>query len=255
MENELLDLSKETTYAEKVELLGKLLDSESTLFSKKMRDWLVKDGTHPHAVSFVSPHSIKIVSHISLVLCLLITISLSLSFSDALKVLIHYVTRPAKTEGQQEATDNGLPFTILNSEEYIISSNKRRDALLASEAEKKELREVHTLPEPTPHCASGEGPNGTDLSFAHFVVPLQLQKQNGEEDSLEDEDEDDDFAFSKEAKRADKAAEVFVYQAGSLPQDFIDKNLEDIGIPPPSLRTPGLGLFAHLAPSASPAMQ
>lgn len=158
MENELLDLSKETTYAEKVELLGKLLDSESTLFSKKMRDWLVKD--------------------------------------DALKVLIHYVTRPAKTEGQQEATDNGLPFTILNSEEYIISSNKRRDALLASEAEKKELRE--------------------------------LQKQNGEEDSLEDEDEDDDFAFSKEAKRADKAAEVFVYQAGSLPQDFIDKNLEDI---------------------------
>jgi hypothetical protein len=60
-----------------------------------------------------------------------------------------------------------------------------------------------------------------------------LQKQNGEEDSLEDEDEDDDFAFSKEAKRADKAAEVFVYQAGSLPQDFIDKNLEDIGIPPP----------------------
>jgi len=65
------------------------------------------------------------------------------------------------------------------------------------------------------------------------VVLLQLQKQNGEEDSLEDEDEDDDFAFSKEAKRADKAAEVFVYQAGSLPQDFIDKNLEDIGIPPP----------------------
>lgn len=56
MENELLDLSKETTYAEKVELLGKLLDSESTLFSKKMRDWLVKDGTlTPHAVSFDMP--------------------------------------------------------------------------------------------------------------------------------------------------------------------------------------------------------
>jgi len=163
MENDLLDLSKETTHAEKVELLGRLLDSESTLFSKKMRDWLVKD--------------------------------------DALKVLIHYVTRPAaKTEeGQQQPAEDangGLPFTILSSEEYIISSNKRRDALLASEAEKKELRE--------------------------------LQKQNGEDDSLEDEDEDDDFAFSKEAKRADKAAEVFVYQAGSLPQDFIDKNLEDI---------------------------
>jgi hypothetical protein len=45
MENDLLDLSKETTHAEKVELLGRLLDSESTLFSKKMRDWLVKDGT------------------------------------------------------------------------------------------------------------------------------------------------------------------------------------------------------------------
>ena len=91
------------------------------------------------------------------------------------------------------------------------------------------------------------------------MVPLQLQKQNGEEDSLEDEDEDDDFAFSKEAKRADKAAEVFVYQAGSLPQDFIDKNLEDIGIPPPTqeekMRTSGLGLFAHLVPSAPLAMQ
>lgn len=154
-ENDLLDLSKETTHDEKVELLGRLLDSESTLFSKKMRDWLVKD--------------------------------------DALKILIHYVTRPAKKEAEQQ--EAALAFSILNSEEYIISSNKRRDALLASEAEKKELRE--------------------------------LQKQNGEE-SLEDEDEDDDFAFSKEAKRADKAAEVFVYQAGSLPQDFIDRNLEDI---------------------------
>jgi hypothetical protein len=73
---------------------------------------------------------------------------------DALKVLIHYVTRPAaKTEeGQQqpaEQANGGLPFTILNSEEYIISSNKRRDALLASEAEKKELREV-----PLPHVPS-----------------------------------------------------------------------------------------------------
>jgi hypothetical protein len=69
----------------------------------------------------------------------------------------------------------------------------------------------------------------------------QQQKLNGEDDSLEDEDEDDDFAFSKEAKRADKAAEVFVYQAGSLPQDFIDRNLEDIGsfyLPPPIHSSP-----------------
>jgi len=152
MENELLDLSKETTYAEKVELLGKLLDSESTLFSKKMRDWLVKDGTlTPTPFRLTCP--LGSFPHISLALCSLITISLPLPLplSDALKVLIHYVTRPAKTEGQQEASEHGLPFTILNSEEYIISSNKRRDALLASEAEKKELREVHhALPESTP---------------------------------------------------------------------------------------------------------
>lgn len=52
-ENDLLDLTKETTYDEKVELLGKLLDSESTLFSKKMRDWLVKDGTaRPASIFF-----------------------------------------------------------------------------------------------------------------------------------------------------------------------------------------------------------
>ncbi len=112
-----------------------------------------------------------------------------------LKILLQFVTRtPARTEGEE---DTSLNFTILNSEEYIISSNRRRDALLASEAEKKELRE---------------------------------DKSDDEEE--DEEDDEDDFAFSKEAKRADKAAEVFVYQIGSLPQDFIDKNLEIIGIAP-----------------------
>jgi hypothetical protein len=47
-EHELIDLEKEQTYQEKYELMEKLLDSESTLFSKKMRDWLIKDGATPH---------------------------------------------------------------------------------------------------------------------------------------------------------------------------------------------------------------
>jgi len=187
-ENEALDLSRETTYEEKVDILGRLLDSESTLYSRKVRDWLTQD--------------------------------------DALKVLSRYVTRPAKqasparsaapttdeagsAQQQQQETPAkeaaaASTFTILPSEEYIISSNRRRDALLASEAEKKEMRELQKQ--------------------------QQQQQSSGDDETptVEEEEDDDDFAFSKEAKRADKAAEVFVYQVSSLPQDFMDKNLEDI---------------------------
>jgi hypothetical protein len=166
-ENDLLDLSKETTHDEKVELLGRLLDSESTLFSKKMRDWLVKDGTS--ATPSLSlpllracggrPSNPIFTPLIYVLTCYLLdrmcrsfyllhsfawrlTHALPLGLPDALKILIHYVTRPAKKEAEQQ--EAALAFSILNSEEYIISSNKRRDALLASEAEKKELREART---------------------------------------------------------------------------------------------------------------
>lgn len=149
-EHELIDLEKEQTFEEKVELMEKLLDSESTLFSKKMRDWLIKD--------------------------------------DVLDILISFVTRPPTLSKEEE--QNGLAFEVLRSEEYVQSSNRRRDALLASEAEKK----------------------------------VETEQREGEDV----EDEDEDFTFSKEAKRADKAAEVFVYQAASFPQDFIDQKLEHI---------------------------
>jgi hypothetical protein len=89
-------------------------------------------------------------------------------------------------------------FEILKSEEYTQSSNRRRDALLATEAEKKAEAE-----------AKGEGGDAAENL---------------------DDDEDEDFTFSKEAKRADKAAEVFVYQAASFPQDFIDRQLEHMGM-------------------------
>jgi hypothetical protein len=88
-----LSVTRQSTHEAKVELLGRLLDSDNTLFSKQVRDWLAHE--------------------------------------DGLKILIHYVTRPGVS-----STDT--PFTILHSEEYIHSSNRRRDALIASEEERRQ---------------------------------------------------------------------------------------------------------------------
>ncbi len=46
IEHELIDLGRNMSFEEKCELMEKLLDSESTLLSKRMRDWLVKEGKY-----------------------------------------------------------------------------------------------------------------------------------------------------------------------------------------------------------------
>jgi len=139
-ETQLVDEAKEHTYEEKVGLLEKLLDSDSTLFGSKIRDWLLK--------------------------------------KDACDILLQFITRPAEVEDEDSSR-------LLNSDEYILSSNRRRDALLA-EAD----------------------PAGSD--------------RTGESE------EEEELQFSMEAKRADKAAEVFVYQASYFPDEFFEENLEHL---------------------------
>ena len=96
---------------------------------------------------------------------------------DSCEILLRFIIRPPEVE--EDSTK------ILNSDEYILSSNRRRDALLA-EAE-PERREGETS------------------------------------------EEEEELQFSVEAKRADKAAEVFVYQTSYFPDEFFEENLEKLG--------------------------
>jgi len=54
-ESSLLDESKPQSVEEQVGLLEKLLDSDSTLFSSKIRDWLLKKG-RPQPLVFMEVH-------------------------------------------------------------------------------------------------------------------------------------------------------------------------------------------------------
>eukprot|EP00005_Dracoamoeba_jomungandri_P005080 CAMPEP_0174258370 /NCGR_PEP_ID=MMETSP0439-20130205/7367_1 /TAXON_ID=0 /ORGANISM="Stereomyxa ramosa, Strain Chinc5" /LENGTH=662 /DNA_ID=CAMNT_0015341847 /DNA_START=17 /DNA_END=2005 /DNA_ORIENTATION=- len=130
---------KEKDFEDKSEEMRWLLDSETTLFSSTMRDWLLTD--------------------------------------DVCEILIRYITRVP-----EDIAGIPSPDEPVDSEEFIFSSNQRRDALLADE---------------------------TDL------------------DDYSSSDEED-LQFSVEAKRADKAGEVFNYQAGSFPQHFVDNKLETL---------------------------
>lgn len=42
-----LSVTRQSTHEAKVELLGRLLDSDNTLFSKQVRDWLAHEGGMP----------------------------------------------------------------------------------------------------------------------------------------------------------------------------------------------------------------
>jgi len=137
-ESQLLDDSKQLSFEEKYNLLEKLLDSDSTLFSSKIRDWLLK--------------------------------------KDSCEILLRFIVRPPEVE--EDSTK------ILNSDEYILSSNRRRDALLAD---------------------------------------AEPDRREGETS-----EEEEELQFSAEAKRADKAAEVFVYQASYFPDEFFEANLEKL---------------------------
>lgn len=77
----------------------------------------------------------------------------------------------------------------LDSAEYLYSSERRRDALL----------------ERVPAEEDGENPN----------------QELGEDDL--------GLQFTKAAKRADKAAEVFVYHVSQFPNSYIDSNLSTLG--------------------------
>eukprot|EP01087_Luapelamoeba_hula_P009297 TRINITY_DN2397_c0_g1_i3.p1 TRINITY_DN2397_c0_g1~~TRINITY_DN2397_c0_g1_i3.p1 ORF type:complete len:742 (+),score=202.89 TRINITY_DN2397_c0_g1_i3:141-2366(+) len=142
IEYDLLDDKKDYTLSEKISLLEQLLDSESNMFSTKVRDWLMKPGM--------------------------------------LSILIGFITRVPEGEEPVSPWDSSV-----SSDEFVISSNRRRDALLAESAAPKD----------------------------------------GEDSDSEMEEE---LQFSVEAKRADKAAEVLVYQTSAFPEEFMDKNFENL---------------------------